>query len=65
MRFVLLAWTFLGTTVKNWILLIKPIVLTNLGEKMTDEEVDELLKAVDKSSGEINYMGKQASKQSC
>lgn len=28
---------------------------------MTDEEVDELLKAVDKSSGEINYMGKQAS----
>ena len=27
---------------------------------MTDEEVDELLKAVDKSSGEINYMGKQA-----
>ncbi|EAA58550.1 conserved hypothetical protein [Aspergillus nidulans FGSC A4] len=31
------------------------IVLTNLGEKMTDEEVDELLKAVDTSSGEINY----------
>ena len=27
---------------------------------MTDEEVDELLNAVDKSSGEINYMGKQA-----
>ena len=32
-------------------------VLTNLGEKMTDEEVDELLKAVDTSSGEINYTG--------
>ena len=33
------------------------IVLTNLGEKMSDEEVDELLKAVDTSSGEINYKG--------
>ena len=33
------------------------IVLTNLGEKMTDDEVDELLKAVDTSSGEINYTG--------
>jgi hypothetical protein len=33
------------------------LVLTNLGEKMTDEEVDELLKAVDTSSGEINYTG--------
>lgn len=31
-------------------------ILTNLGEKMSDEEVDELLKAVDTSSGEINYM---------
>ncbi|KAI0484846.1 Metalloprotease [Xylariaceae sp. FL0804] len=30
-------------------------VLTNLGEKMTDEEVDELLKAVDTSSGQVNY----------
>ncbi|EER22886.1 myosin regulatory light chain CDC4, putative [Coccidioides posadasii C735 delta SOWgp] len=30
-------------------------ILTNLGEKMSDEEVDELLKAVDTSSGEINY----------
>jgi len=28
-----------------------------LGEKMSDEEVDELLKAVDTSSGEINYTG--------
>ena len=34
-------------------------VLTNLGEKMSDEEVDELLKAVDTSSGEINYTGKK------
>lgn len=33
-------------------------ILTNLGEKMTDEEVDELLKAVDTSSGQINYTGK-------
>jgi metallopeptidase MepB len=32
-------------------------VLTNLGEKMTDEEVDELLKAVDTSSGQVNYTG--------
>jgi len=32
-------------------------VLTNLGEKMSDEEVDELLKIVDTSSGEINYTG--------
>jgi len=31
-------------------------ILTNLGEKMTDEEVDELLKAVDTSgNGEVNY----------
>lgn len=27
---------------------------------MSDEEVDELLKAVDTSSGEINYTGTQA-----
>ncbi|KAL9577167.1 MAG: hypothetical protein Q9212_006542 [Teloschistes hypoglaucus] len=33
-------------------------VLTNLGEKMNDEEVDELLKAVDTTSGEINYTGR-------
>ena len=32
-------------------------ILTNLGEKMSDEEVDELLKTVDTSSGEINYTG--------
>jgi Ca2+-binding EF-hand superfamily protein len=36
-------------------------ILTNLGEKMSDEEVDELLKAVDTSSGEINYTGKSLS----
>lgn len=30
-------------------------ILTNLGEKMTDDEVDELLKAVDTSSGQVNY----------
>jgi Ca2+-binding EF-hand superfamily protein len=33
-------------------------ILTNLGEKFSDEEVDELLKAVDTSRGEINYTGK-------
>ena len=33
-------------------------ILTILGEKMSDDEVDELLKAVDTSSGELNYMGK-------
>ena len=38
-------------------MLIRDAVLTNLGEKMSDEEVDELLKAVDTSSGEINYTG--------
>ncbi len=32
-------------------------ILTNLGEKMTDEEVEELLKAVDTSSGQVNYNG--------
>jgi Ca2+-binding EF-hand superfamily protein len=33
-------------------------ILTNLGEKMSDEEVDELLKGVnvDTSSGEVNYI---------
>jgi len=30
-------------------------ILTNLGEKMSDEEVDELLKAVDTTNDEINY----------
>lgn len=32
-------------------------ILTNLGEKMSDDEVDELLKAVDTSSGQVNYTG--------
>jgi Ca2+-binding EF-hand superfamily protein len=36
-------------------------ILTNLGEKMTDEEVDELLKAVDTSSGQVNYTGMEIS----
>lgn len=39
------------------LILMMATVLTNLGEKMSDEEVDELLKAVDTSSGEINYTG--------
>ena len=33
------------------------LVLTNLGEKMSDEEVDELLKIADTSNGEVNYTG--------
>jgi calmodulin len=33
--------------------------LTNLGEKLSDEEVDELLKEVEVSKdGRINYVGK-------
>ena len=43
-------------TLETWLTEIYA-VLTNLGEKMSDEEVDELLKAVDTSSGEINYTG--------
>src|SRR5271163_3849301 len=35
-------------------------ILTNLGEKMSDDEVDELLKAVETSpNGEVNYTGMQ------
>lgn len=34
-------------------------ILTNLGEKMSEEEVDELLKAVDTSSGQVNYTGRR------
>ncbi|KAI1817931.1 myosin regulatory light chain cdc4 [Poronia punctata] len=30
-------------------------ILTNLGEKMSDEEVEELLKSIDTSSGQVNY----------
>lgn len=32
-------------------------ILTNLGEKMSDDEVDELLKAVETNNGEVNYTG--------
>lgn len=32
-------------------------ILTNLGEKMSDDEVDELLKAVETQNGEVNYTG--------
>ena len=52
--------SFPKKNITNQTLMLLMLVLTNLGEKMTDEEVDELLKAVDTSSGEINYMGKQA-----
>lgn len=47
------------TVLMRW-LTTSSAVLTNLGEKMSDEEVDELLKAVDTSSGEINYTGMTA-----
>jgi len=30
---------------------------------MSDDEVDELLKAVDTSSGEVNYLGKACKSQ--
>lgn len=39
-------------------------ILTNLGEKMTEEEVEELLKAVDTSSGQVNYTGMLYSSES-
>lgn len=32
---------------------------------MSDDEVDELLKAVDTSSGEINYMGRPFAPLQC
>jgi Ca2+-binding EF-hand superfamily protein len=35
------------------------VVLTNLGEKLTNEELDELLKEVEiGKDGRINYIGK-------
>jgi Ca2+-binding EF-hand superfamily protein len=39
-------------------------ILTNLGEKFSDEEVDELLKAVDTSRGEICYTGRLRQRRS-
>lgn len=33
-------------------------ILMNFGEKMIDEEVDELFKVVDISFGQVNYIGK-------
>ena len=40
-------------------------ILTNLGEKMSDDEVDELLKAVDTSSGQVNYTGRLQQRFAC
>lgn len=51
---------FTALLYKRSVLMGYATVLTNLGEKMSDEEVDELLKAVDTSSGEINYTGKSS-----
>jgi Ca2+-binding EF-hand superfamily protein len=43
---------------ENFTLLTYRLVLTNLGEKLTDEEVDELLKEVEVGKdGRINYVG--------
>lgn len=37
-------------------------ILTNLGEKMSEEEVDELFKStIDASNNEVDYRGKSAS----
>ena len=37
-------------------------MLTSLGEKLTNEEVDELLKGMDlKGSDQVNYVGKYPS----
>lgn len=34
-------------------------VMTNMGEKLTDEEVDEMIKEADSDgSGMVNYVGK-------
>ena len=33
------------------------VVLTSLGERMSDEDVDELLKGFDTNDGRINYTG--------
>lgn len=35
-------------------------VLTSLGERMTTEDVDELLKGVDTKDGNVNYTGELA-----
>lgn len=32
-------------------------VMTNIGEKLTDEEVDEMLREIDVGDGQINYEG--------
>lgn len=54
-----------GSAQAGWVADTVNIVLTNLGEKMSDEEVDELLKAVDTSSGEINYTGMPINPSHC
>lgn len=42
------------------------VVLTNLGEKLTNEELDELLKEVEiGKDGRINYIGKLQKKKIC
>ena len=41
----------------SWLLIQLWIVLTSLGEKLTNEEVDELLKGMNIQGDQVNYTG--------
>ena len=41
----------------SWLLIQSLIVLTSLGEKLTNEEVDELLKGMNIQGDQVNYTG--------
>ena len=41
----------------SWLLIQSWIVLTSLGEKLTNEEVDELLKGMNIQGDQVNYTG--------